>query len=456
MKTTNRLLLTGACLAALAGCREGDGPIRPVDGGRAWVASDPPGARIFVDNIDTRQFTPDTVRGLSGRHDISVRLDTLGTTYGFTARIFLSDEDSTVSISGPLVMRCDEVICFTAQHRYWAANRVRFATNPVGNLFLRAGVGGGGLFWPAITNNSYASGGMVAFAGLLAGRDTVALGMYDSNYLAGRPAPTIAQAPDRVDVRQTTWIVPPSSLIQRITIRGIQVTEQLVATGELDDVVVLRLVFRNITHEPLYAALDPTIPFGGAVYEQAWVGFMLDPDIGTPGDDALSYERDLDLVYAYDVRWDENGFGGGFARAPGLVGLRMLDAPPGTTVILNGWTSQGTGSRDWVAGQLNERSGWSMLSGVRPYAPDHPDRRIGHMPLGPGDVRISVSAGPVRLEPRDSVVVRVAILLADPVTGTFASGTQMEPGEPTDRTRSLYAAAGNLFRKAAEVAAAAR
>ncbi len=446
------LVLILAC-AGLAGCREGDGPIRPTDGGRAWVVSDPPGARIFVDNIDTRQFTPDTVRGLSGRHDISVRLDTLGTTYGFTARVFLADADSTITISGPLVMRCAEVICFTGQHRYWSANRVRFATNPVGNLFLRAGTGGGGLLWPSVTNNSYVSGGMIAFAGLLGGRDTVSIGIYDNGYLAGRPAPATTQAADRVEVSQTAWIVPPSSLIQRITVRGIEISEQLLATAEVDDIVVLRLVFRNITHEQLYAALDPTVPPGGVAYEQAWVGFMLDPDVGAPGDDALSYESDLDLVFAYDVRWDENTFGGGFARAPGLIGLRMLEAPPDVTIMLNGWTSQGAGSQDWVAGQVNERNGWNMLSGLRPFSPDHPDRRIGHMPLGPGDVRISVSAGPLRLAPRDSAVVKVAIILADPVAGSFNSGTQMEPGEPTDRTRSLYGAAGNLFTKAMEAGA---
>lgn len=452
MAMNSRTLLAGACIAALFACREGDGPTRPTDGGRAWVVSDPPRARIFVDNVDTRQLTPDTVRGLSGRHDISVRLDTLGTTYGFTARIFVTDADSTITVSGPLVMRCDEVICFTAQHRYWSANRVRFATNPVGNLFLRAGTGGGGLLWPSITNNSYVSGGMIAFAGLLGGRDTVSLGIYDSGYLAGRPAPAIAQAADRIEVGQRTWVVPPSSLIQRITVRGIEISERLLATGEVDDVVLLHLVFRNVTHDPLYAALDPTVPAGGIAFEQAWVGFMLDPDVGTASDDALSYERDLDLVYAYDVRWDENNFGGGYARAPGLIGLRMLNAPPDATVMLNGWTSQGAGSQDWVSGQLNERNGWNMLSGLRPFSPDHPDRRLGHLPLGPGDVRISVSAGPLRIAPRDSVAVTVAIMLADPVAGAFNSGTQMEPGEPTDRTRSLYAAAGNLFRKAVEAA----
>jgi len=306
--------------------------------------------------------------------------------------------------------------------------------------------------WPSVSNNSYVSGGMIAFAGLLGGRDTVSLGIYDSGYLAGRPAPAIAQAADRIEVGQRTWVVPPSSVIQRITVRGIEISERLLATGEVDDVVLLHLVFRNVTHDPLYAALDPTVPAGGIAFEQAWVGFMLDPDVGTASDDALSYERDLDLVYAYDVRWDENNFGGGYARAPGLIGLRMLNAPPDATVMLNGWTSQGAGSQDWVSGQLNERNGWNMLSGLRPFSPDHPDRRLGHLPLGPGDVRISVSAGPLRIAPRDSVAVTVAIMLADPVAGAFNSGTQMEPGEPTDRTRSLYAAAGNLFRKAVEAA----
>jgi hypothetical protein len=297
---------------------------------------------------------------------------------------------------------------------------------------------------------------MVGFAGVL-GNDTVAIGVYDQGYLAGRPAPTLEQTEERIDLSQTTWIVPPPGSVQRPTVRGVEIAQHIWATAADDDMVFVRLVFRNITNLPIYASLDNSVPRSGRTYDPAYIGFILDPDIGAAGDDALSYDRDLDMVFAYDARFDENGFQAGFNRGPGLIGLKMIESPPGTTVMLNGWTSQGGVSTDWFAGQISEKIGWHMLSGgPGVWEPDHSDPRIGHLPLGPGDVRISVSAGPIRLAPGDSAAVTVAIILAEPVAGTFSNGTLVDPGDPTDRTRVLYSVAGNLLQKAAAAGAPAR
>jgi hypothetical protein len=437
-------------LLCLAACRQGDGPLNPGGNGRVFVMSDPPGARLLVDSRDTGLRTPDTLRGLGGRHDITAQLDTLGATFGFTARIQLINPDSLLTISGPLVNRCSDILCYNRQNRPYAANRMRFRHNPVGVFFLSS-TGLPGIVWPQSTSNGYGAGSMPAFAGILAGRDTVAMGIYDEGYLAGRPVPQINATPEQVDVWQVTWIVPPPASLQRPTVRGIEIEQQLVATSVNDDLALVRLVFRNITHEPLYAALDPTVPGGGLTYDQVWIGFMLDPDIGTSSDDALSYDRDLDMAFAYDARFDEADFQEGFNRGPGLVGLRMVQAPAGTRVIMNGWTSQGVNSADWFAGQVSERTGWQMLSGTRSYSPDHSDPRIGHLPLGPGDVRLSVSAGPLRLAPGDSAAVTVAIFIAEPTPGSFASGTLVDPGDPTDRTRVLYSVASTLLQKAATI-----
>jgi hypothetical protein len=90
-----------------------------------------------------------------------------------------------------------------------------------------------------------------------------------------------------------------------------------------------------------------------------------------------------------------------------------------------------------------------MLSGLRPFAPAHADRRIGHLPMAPGDMRLSVSAGPLRLAPGDSAAVTVAVVLAEPAPNTFTTGVQFDPGNPTDRTRALYTTAQQLFARAA-------
>jgi len=440
-------------LALLAACREDDGALSP-GGGRVFVDSDPAGANILVDNRRTGRHTPDTLRGVAGRHDISAQLDTFRALYGFTARVFVPEADSVPTIAGPLVNRCSDVLCFGNQVQHFAANRVRFANNPVGTFFLDRGAGGNGIIWPIGPNNSYASGSMVAFAGILNGRDTVALGIYDNAYLAGRPAPTLDRENDEVHITQTTWIVPPANAIARPTVRGIQVTEEIFATPTAEDIVMVRLVFRNITNEAFYRSLDPTGPPAGLTYEQAFVGFMLDPDIGVAGDDAFSYEPILNLAFAYDSNFDENGYGGGYNRKPGLIGLRMVEAPAFTRTVLNGWTTQGN-SADWFAGQVTEPTGWYNLSGIRPFQPDHPDFRIGHLTDEPGDVRLSVSAGPLRLAPGDTVAVTIAVMLAEPVPGAFTTGTRVAPGEPTDRTRVLYSIAGGLLERAGSAGAAA-
>lgn len=448
-----RLRLALALVATLTGaaCREPDGPTNPGGNVRVFVESDPPGARLILDARDTGLRTPDTLRNLGGRHDITAQLDTFGATYGFTARLQLDEADDPVSISGPLVNRCGDVLCFSRQYRRYTVDRIRFAANPVGSFFLERGSGGNGLHWPYPASNSYATGSMVGFAGILAGRDTVAIGVYDQHYLAGRPTPQLEASPQRVDLRQTTWIVPPPGAVQRPTVRGIQIDERIVVDQTIPDAVLLHFVFRNITNEPLYAALDPSVPPSGMTYDKVYIGFLLDADIGVANDDYLSYHPDINLVFGYDAAFEENGFGAGANRRPGLIGLTILDAPEGTDILLNGWTSQGMNSADWFAGQISERNGWLMLSGTRPYPPDHAHPRVGHLPLGPGDIRLALTAGPLLLPPGDSASIALAVVLADPAEGTFTSGTVLDPGNPVDPTRPLHSVAALLYQRAMEV-----
>jgi hypothetical protein len=445
-----RRLITGSVLFALAAtaCREDDS-IGPGAGGtRAHVTSDPPGARIRVDDRNTNQVTPDTIRGLNGQHDITVVLvDSLDTTYGYNARIDFPGTDTTFDIHGPLLLRCFEPLCYREVFRYRAGNRVRFATNPAGAIFLEDGTGGMGLLWPGTTSNTYVSGGFPVVAGMMLG-DTVALGAYDTNYFAGRPAPTVSEGEDSIAVEQTAWVLPPSTLLQLRTVRGIRIDQHLIATARVEDVVVMRLVFTNITAEPLYQTVDPVVAATGATLSAGYIGFVLDPDIGTPTDDAASYDPELDMVFAYDARFEELNFGGGFNRRPALIGMRVLDSPPGTNVVLSAWIGQLTDvSMDWRAGQ-SEGIGWLNLSGTQPFQPVHADPRIGHLPPSPGDIRLSATAGPLVLAPGDSAAITIAIVLAEPAADSYDSGLTLDPGDPTDVTRRLYTVAANLRERA--------
>lgn len=445
MKHPIRALLLLALV--LAGCRENDSFVGAPDGARAYVTSDPPGARVLVDNKETGRITPDTITGLSGRHTITARLDTSRTSYGYTAQVMMINPDSIATVQGPLLVRCSTEVCYRQQFRHHTVNRMRFAVNPAGMLFLTDGTGDG-ITWPTGTTNSYVSGAVPLFAGLIGG-DTVALGIWDTQYLAGRPAPDIEQEEgQRITIRQTSWIVPPQNLLLIRTVRGIRVDETIVSSAAVDDVVVVRLVFRNVTADPLYRLVDPFVPAAGLTFTNAYVGFGLDPDIGTSTDDMISYEPTLSLAYAYDSRFDESSFTGGHRNAPGLVGLRMLDSPPGTNVFLNGWARQTSSSTDWVAGTVNEGIGWGMMSGRRVYAPNHSLPTIGHLPPQSGDMRLLVSAGPLTLAPGDSAAISVAVVIASPVEGTFTANTNVDPGDPTDATRPLFRIAANLFERA--------
>jgi hypothetical protein len=439
-----------AALLLSAGCGEPGGP--QVGGGqRVAVSSDPPGARILLDGRNTGRRTPDTIGGLRASHDVAVRLDSGGVAYGFLARV-AAIADSVPYIHGPLVMRCGTETCWAGTHRTYQTPSFRFAANPVGSLLLRDGRGGG-LFWPAGSRNSYVSGSMPVYAAVTDSRDTVALGIYDQRFLAGRPGIASSTNNGTFELLQTAWVLPPVEMLTQRTARGIEIEQHLLGTDVTEDVLLVRIVFRNITKRPSYAAADPIVPGAGFSYDAVFIGFALDPDIGDPRDDWVSYDPALDMVYAYDSDFREAtgsyAFEGEARTGPGLVGLRVLRAPQGTRVVLNAWVhGAAAGTGDWSAGFTSERAGWGMLSGAQSYAPSHLGLKVGHMPPAPGDVRLSVSAGPLRLDPGDAAELVIAVILAPPVPGTYSSGVRVEPGDPYRIDRSIHTIAGLLRERA--------
>jgi hypothetical protein len=69
------------------------------------------------------------------------------------------------------------------------------------------------------------------------------------------------------------------------------------------------------------------------------------------------------------------------------------------------------------------------------------------MPPTTGDVRMSVTAGPLTLAPGDEARIVIAVAIAPPVGGTFTSGVVMQPGDPFDTSRPLYLTAADLRAK---------
>ncbi|CAN5638338.1 hypothetical protein BH23GEM9_BH23GEM9_06390 [soil metagenome] len=432
--------------ALLGGCREPDGPGGPIRGGtRMLVSSDPQGATITLDQRDTGLRTPDTIGGLGGTHVLNVQLDSAGVRYSYSVQIAVSRVDSVLRNHGPLTRQCTATElgqCYSQMHRYHEAAGVRFATNPLGGLFMRQAQGQG-LFWPATSSNSYISGSTPVIAGRLEGVG-VSLGIYDHHFHAGRPAPTTSNVNGMFRLNQETWIVPPAGALRRFpTARGVSVRQELLASDDVEGVVLIRLTFRNITDQLDYQFMDSFLGAAGGTYRETYIGLLLDADIGDSGDDWLTYDPELDMVYAYDARFSEPTFTGNASAAPGLVGLRALRAPAGSMVVLNGWMSTGV-SADWRAGQPSESFGYDMLSGLNPFTPAHPNRRIGHLPPQAADARIAVMAGPLTLAPGDAAEIVLAVAVAAPVAGTFQTGVLVQPGEPLDTQRDIHRIAATL------------
>ncbi|HEX6133618.1 MAG TPA: hypothetical protein VFZ24_06635 [Longimicrobiales bacterium] len=429
------LLLSGAC-------REGDGPADPTTpDARIFLTSDPNGARIGIDNRNTGLVTPDTIGLRRGERLIELVLDSAGFIYDYAVILGVAPTDSVGSLMLPLGLQCHQPIgaCMAAAHRQYETAGLRFAYSGVGSLFYTQG-SGEGITWPGSGNDSYASSGMPVLAGLANGRE-VALGLYDHSMLVGRPAPRLTRTGSTFRLVSVSWILPPNDLaVSANTVRGIQLEQEVIADDAVTGVLIVRLRFRNVSDDLLVHAFAPHIQRSTVTYTDTWIGFALDPDIGAATDDRVSYDVDRSMVFAYDSDFAESQFSSAAATAPGLVGLRVLEAPPGTGVLLNAWPLPG----DWFAGSQSEIFGHGMLTGSNIYIPEHAHAQIGHLPPAGDDTRFSVTAGPLTLEPGDEAEIIVAIAVAPPTPGTFVSGTAMAPGDPLDTARALYEVAADL------------
>jgi hypothetical protein len=435
---------------AFAACRESDQVVEPGDNARLEVTSDPADADIFLDGNTTGKKTPDLLRDLIGQHEVLVRKDFSGFVYGYRATVDIKG-DSLHRVHGPLTLPCASELCWNTNRRYRDVSTLKVSTIPNGALFYyddgRVDPVPKGLYWPKGSINGYASIGLPLIAALAGTRDTLSLGIYDPRYLSGRPAPQVTETAERYTLRQTFWVLPPPEIAfipNAVTIRGIEIEEELVGTSATNDVAFIKLTYRNVTNSASYRTMDPFVPSAGITYNWVYMGFALDADIGVAGDDMVTYDPALDMVYMYDADFQELTFPPGPNVAPGLIGLRLLDAPAGTTRVLNAWPS----GMDWHSGETTERAGYGVLSGLRSVAPDLPGQQIGFAPTISGDYRMSVTAGPITLAPGETASITVAVILASPKAGTYNPGTTINPDNPSANGRVIQRIAEDFLNKA--------
>lgn len=436
------IVLAAAAIAVTA-CDDPARPVPDVGGGTVFIDSDPAGGRVLLDGEDTGEVTPILLEGVGeGRRLFTVELDSGGFRYTGEATL----EVSTEIVRGamlPLTARCSTPLCLSANAQFHAPGAARFAVNAAGPLFAYDGRDQG-IVWPQSTLNSYAAIGAATITATT-GFGPAALSLANagtaSNFWAGRPAiDVVAANPYRVIV--PAWITPPTSDIST-AMRGIGIVQEVVVESATPDAIHIRVTWRNITRDSVYRALDGEVPDGGIFFNDVWVGFILDADIGPFGesdDDLVSYDAGRKLVFAYDGDFAVTGFSGGWSTRPGLLGLMLVDGPT-TNVRLNAWPK----SSNFLTG-VNEDVGRLLILAQQAEPANHGDERIGYAPNdASADYLLSVATGPVTLAPGDSVSAHFAVLLAPPVPGSFASGTAMPAGDPLDPARPLAEVAALLF-----------
>jgi hypothetical protein len=452
----NKRIIVAVALL-LSGCREADGPLGGSNG-QLIVDSDPQGARIFLDDHDTGLLTPDTIVGIGGVHEVFAVLTSGAVQYSYGANVIVQGSEP-FALSGPLTARCSSLensgACYARNRAGYSAGDMTVSLNALGAMFLEDG-NGQGLMWPQNTSDTYASNAMPMIAAKVGGK-AVALGMYDVPTLAGRPSLVVTNTNGELRSDQKSWIVPISSSQTLTTIRGIEIREQMLIDPAYPGIALIKLTYRNITNSPAYQRVDPrgsALGTEGLTYDDVYIGFGMDPDIGNPDDDVMTYDPALNAVFAYDSNFNDTRLNSGSANSPGILGLRMLSAPGGAPIILNGYSSQTSqaSSSDWHATTVDEATGWGVMSGTAAFPPDDADATIGMVVTGESDVRMLVSAGPYALRPAEELSIVVAVAIASPVPGTYSPTTLFAPGNPRDTSRPILVTAAALRKKLTDAA----
>lgn len=417
--------------------------------GQLGVTSDPRGATIFVDGSNLGAVTPDTLSGIAaGRHLLSLRLEAQSQeVFTFDDSIRVPGND-IVTVDAALEGGCGRDCPFRVD-----GGRILCRFNNNGDTCAGAFFSSTpALQWPG-GKGDFAAGGRLIVAsifgeGALSSEgDTTSTQFFRQAWVGRRPV----RQRVRGDAQVTELDYWATALFPAASLLGLSVNQRMVAVDSagVEDVIFIRFEIENVSDDDRYRNSRQFLPDGGFTFTRIYLGFGLDADIGDARDDLATFDLDNDLAFMYDADF-RDGQLEERADSPPLVGLAAVEPPPASTErTFTAWRSED----DWDDGSRHDFA-WRLLSGrlagSDPIA-DHPAPDIGFHPSDPDDLRIAIAYGPLQLAPGESTTLTLALLLADPVPGTFTPGQVVPTGDPLSSGRQILAVADDLRRLAARL-----
>ena len=455
-------------------------------------------AMVIIDGAvaDSVTAPDDTVKDFArGTHEFEAHLDIDYLVSHFTTNI---DPNSTIQVlpirqaGSCRIFQYDPDFCeMGTLAKPDPRNRIYFKNSrlfcPAGDFgefctfFTDAGLIGAS--WPVDTfetsKNEYIAHGKLLIGATGANAKAVATAFYDAGDYAPRvrhhvdPADSsVFQSTVWTDVRHVPLFPEEQGALAAVdrpdNLLGLSVrtTYQLSATHK--NALFIRFDVTNISDSADYRRLHPAVPVGGFTITKVYLAPVLDVDVGgvrtiagltfnDTNDDNGTYFPADSLVMAYDQAFfvPPELFGGGYSTKPGVVGIRLLEAPAGAIargLILDRNTNLTYGLT--TAKKTLEDSTYRVISAGR--IGDRPNCTTGAEAMvcfenGNGeaahDVRIGWSLGEIAsIAPGQTVTLQIAILFAKPAPATFTSGTGIAPDNANlnSTSRLIYPVSGLL------------
>jgi hypothetical protein len=460
-------------------------------------ATDTVTARITMDDTLTFLVKGDTViTGVpSGQHrfDVVTTLDYLP--FAFTQNI--SAGRANVAIPRPGSCRIvpqDAVFCQDRNAFYWPGHTlVVCPANDYGEIctaisdpfFL-------GLTWPDTlpdAANAYIGEGKLLIGALrdapAGGEDTLAMAFYQIGDYAPRqqirPVGTDSTRWRSIvwtDARHTPFFGFTAPRLAADDRPGENFGLEVAITAYLPpgerNAILLKFDVTNISATDDWRFHHPEAPATGHTLRDVYLAPFFDFDIGAPQtldrannpeirDDNITAFPAESLLVAYDQAFQVTSFSNAFRNQPGLVGVQVVETPPGTEARAL-FLSDTVGTTRLILDYLpaaREDSSYAIYSAGRAGAQLlRPQCVVSAFALDcapetGNDVKGGWSIGPIpTIAPGETVSLTIGILLAQPTPGSVTGGTVIRPGNDSlATTRPITPIAGDLRTRAAAVRA---